>query len=135
MEQQDTPEEALVQEKEQSPDPNRGRGEKRDREGGKANTPIKPPERRRKYVPAIMMLVGGSFGSVTAYLLGYEMNLFLGITLFSLLFFFVLGNVFVLMLDKFDDQIEKARMDEGEVIEKEGTEEPGETEQAGESVS
>ena len=86
-------------------------------------------------MPAIMMLAGGTVGSVTAYLLGYEMNVFLAITLFCLIIFYVLGNVFVLMLDKFDDQIEKARMDEGEVIEKEGTEEPGETEQAGESVS
>ena len=77
-----------------------------------------PPEKRRKYIPAILMLFGGAVGSITTFVFGYEMNVFLGVTLFALILFYIIGCLYVFMLDRFDEQIEKARMDEGEVIEK-----------------
>ena len=77
-----------------------------------------PPEKRRKYIPAILMLFGGAVASITTFLFGYEMNVFLGVTLLSLILFYIGGCLYVFMLDRFDEQIEKARMDEGEVFEK-----------------
>ena len=98
-------------------------------EDGKAAKPEKPPERRRKYIPAILMLFGGAVGSFTTFYFGYDMNVFLGVTLLCLILFHTAGSLYVYMLDRFDEQIEKARLDEGEVIEKD--EEPHEDDQDG----
>lgn len=84
------------------------------------------PEKKRKYIPPILMLSAGAAAAITAFHFSYEIKDFLLVVLLTMLVFFFIGSIIVFMLDRFDKQIEKALLDEGEVIEKEPEEEGSE---------
>lgn len=88
---------------------------------------------KRKYLPLILMLLAGAITAIVTYVKQYPMIQRLSALLAVLLVFYVLGSIFVWLLDTFEKQNEKAALDDGEVIEKEveatdDTEEASETE-------
>lgn len=88
---------------------------------------------KRKYLPLILMLLAGAITAIVTYVKQYTMIQRLSALLAVLLVFYVLGSIFVWLLDTFEKQNEKAALDDGEVIEKEveatdDTEEASETE-------
>lgn len=74
--------------------------------------------RKRKLIPPFVMLFAGAIVSIMLRVLQYELKDMLIILLCVLIGFYFAGSVLKWMLDQFEEQIEKARMDEGEVIEK-----------------
>ncbi|MCH5274789.1 MAG: hypothetical protein J1E65_03025 [Lachnospiraceae bacterium] len=87
---------------------------------------------KRKYLPLILMLLAGAITAIITYVKQYAMIQRLSALLAVLLVFYVLGSIFVWLLDTFEKQNEKAALDEGEVIEKE-VEAADDTEEASES--
>ena len=83
----------------------------------------------RKYMPLILMLAAGAITSIITYIMNYTTIQKLLALLLVLVVFYVLGSVLKWALDTFDAQNEKAALDEGEVIEKDGEKEPEEKEQ------
>lgn len=81
--------------------------------------------KRRRLIPPFVMLSAGAVTSITMRLLHYETKTMLIILLCVLIGFYMAGDVIRYMLDKFEQQIEAAGMEEGEVIEKELAEEDG----------
>lgn len=81
--------------------------------------------RKRKLIPPFVMLLAGAIVSIMLRVMQYELKDMLIILLCVLIGFYVAGSVLKWMLDQFEDQIEKARMDEGEVIEKDPEVEDG----------
>ena len=69
------------------------------------------------------MLSAGAVSSITMRMMHYETQTMLIILLCVLLGFYVAGSVIKYMLDKFEEQIEEANREKGEVIEKELAEE------------
>ncbi len=78
--------------------------------------------RKRKLIPPFVMLLAGAITSITMRILQYEMKTMLIILLCVLLGFYFAGCVLQTMLDRFERQIEEAHMEEGEVIEKDPSE-------------
>lgn len=74
--------------------------------------------RKRKLIPPFVMLSAGAIVSIMLRVMQYELKDMLIILLCVLLGFYFAGSVLKWMLDQFEEQIEKDRMDEGEVIEK-----------------
>ena len=68
------------------------------------------------------MLLAGAVTSITMRVLHYETKTMLIILLCVLVGFYFAGCVLKTMLDRFERQIEEAHMEEGEVIEKEPSE-------------
>lgn len=85
--------------------------------------------KKRKLIPPFIMLLSGAITSITMYLWHYELKDMLIVLLCVLLVFYFAGEIIKWMFDRFEAQIEQARMDEGEVIEKE----PDESENTGET--
>ena len=81
--------------------------------------------RRRRLIPPFVMLSAGAITSITMRILHYETKTMLIILLCVLVGFYAAGSVIRYMLDKFEEQIEAANMEEGEVIEKDLAEEDG----------
>lgn len=83
--------------------------------------------KKRKLIPPFVMLSAGAIASITMFALHYRLNNMLVILLCVLIVFYIAGGLLKWMLDHFEAQIEEARMEEGEVIEKEPDEgaEPG----------
>ena len=79
--------------------------------------------KKRRLIPPFVMLSAGAVTSITMRILHYEMKTMLIILLCVLVGFYIAGSVIQYMLDKFEQQIEEAGMEEGEVIEKELAEE------------
>lgn len=79
--------------------------------------------KKRRLIPPFVMLTAGAITSITMRILHYEMKTMLIILLCVLLGFYMAGSVIKYMLDKFEEQILDASMEEGEVIEKELAEE------------
>ena len=79
--------------------------------------------KKRRLIPPFVMLTAGAITSITMRILHYEMKTMLIILLCVLLGFYMAGSVIKYMLDKFENQILEASMEEGEVIEKELAEE------------
>lgn len=79
--------------------------------------------KKRRLIPPIIMLSAGAATSITMRILHYEMKTMLLILLCVLVGFYIAGCVIKGMLDRFERQIEEAGMEEGEVIEKELTDE------------
>ena len=84
--------------------------------------------KKRRLIPPFVMLSAGAVISITMRILHYETKTMLIILLCVLVGFYIAGSVIKYMLDKFEQQIEEASMEEGEVIEKELAEEDKEQE-------
>lgn len=78
--------------------------------------------KKRRLIPAFTTLLAGAVVSVTMRLLHYELQTMLIVLLCVLLGFYFVGRILQIMLDKFEIQIQEAQMEEGEVIEKEPSE-------------
>lgn len=78
--------------------------------------------KKRRLIPAFVTLLAGAVVSVTMRLLHYELQTMLIVLLCVLLGFYFVGRILQIMLDKFEIQIQEAQMEEGEVIEKEPSE-------------
>lgn len=81
--------------------------------------------KKRRLIPPFVMLSAGAVTSITMRILHYETKTMLIILLCVLVGFYIAGSVIKYMLDKFEQQIEAANMEEGEVIEKELEQEDG----------
>lgn len=81
--------------------------------------------KKRRLIPPFVMLFAGAIVSIALRILQYELKDMLIILLCVLIGFYIAGSVLKWMLDQFEEQIEKARMDEGEVIEKDLEDEDG----------
>lgn len=75
--------------------------------------------RKRRLIPPFVMLLAGAIVSITMRILHYDLMTMLIVLLCVLLGFYFVGRILQIMLDKFEQQIEEAHMEEGEVIEKE----------------
>ena len=85
----------------------------------------KESAKKRKLIPPFVMLLAGAIISITMFLRHYESKTMLTTLLWVLIVFFIAGEILKWMLDRFEAQIEEARMEEGEVIEKEPDEADG----------
>ena len=90
--------------------------------------------RKRKLIPPFVMLFAGAVVSITLWYMHYDLKDMLIILLCVLLGFYFAGSVIKWMLDQFEAKIEKERMEEGKIIEKDleaedGTEKDAETEE------
>ena len=73
---------------------------------------------KMKLIPPFVMLLAGAIVSITLRCMHYELKDMLVILLCVLLGFYFAGSVIKWMLDQFEAQIEKERMEEGKMIEK-----------------
>ncbi len=78
--------------------------------------------KKRKLIPAFVMLLAGAIVSITMRFLHYELQTMLIVLLCVLSGFYFVGRILQIMLDRFEIQIHEAQMEEGEVIEKEPSE-------------
>ena len=89
---------------------------------------------KRKLIPPFVMLFAGAVVSITLWCIHSALKDMLIILLCVLLGFYFAGSVIKWMLDQFEAQIEKERMEDGEIIEKDleaedGTENDAEAEE------
>ncbi|MDE6750891.1 MAG: hypothetical protein K2K21_17775 [Lachnospiraceae bacterium] len=75
--------------------------------------------KRRKVIPPFIMLSAGAIVSIVMFVLRYQLKDMLIILLCVLVVFYIAGELIKWMFDRFEAQIEEARLEEGEVIEKE----------------
>lgn len=75
--------------------------------------------RKRRLIPPFVMLFAGAVVSITMRMLHYDLQTMLIVLLCVLLGFYFVGRILQIMLDRFEQQIQDAHMEEGEVIEKE----------------
>ncbi len=75
--------------------------------------------RKRRLIPPFVMLFAGAVVSITMRILHYDLQTMLIVLLCVLLGFYFVGRILQIMLDRFEQQIQEAHMEEGEVIEKE----------------
>ncbi len=78
--------------------------------------------KKRRLIPPFVMLLAGAITSITMRILHYDLKTMLIILLCVLVGFYFAGCVLQTMLDRFERQIEEAHMEEGEVIEKDPSE-------------
>ena len=98
--------------------------------------------KKRKLIPPFVMLLAGAITSITMFLLHYNSKDMLVTLLWVLIVFYIAGELLKWMLDRFESEIEKARMEAGEVYEKDSegvhtavrTDETGQTESNEKSV-
>ncbi len=76
-------------------------------------------KKKRRLIPAMVTLSAGAIVSITMRFLHYELQTMLIVLLFVLSGFYFVGRILQIMLDRFEEQIHEAQMEEGEVIEKE----------------
>ena len=107
------PEEGLEPEEEIETAAQREAREKREEEERRAKA------RKRRLIPPFVMLLAGAVVSITMRMLHYELQTMLIVLLCVLLGFYFVGRILQIMLDRFEQQIQDAHMEEGEVIEKE----------------
>ena len=74
--------------------------------------------RKRRLIPPFVMLFAGAVVSIMR-MLHYDLQTMLIVLLCVLLGFYFVGRILQIMLDRFEQQIQDAHMEEGEVIEKE----------------
>lgn len=87
---------------------------------------------KTKQIPLVVMLFAGAVASITTTLMHYELETSLWILLAVLLVFYVVGCVLQRTIDSFENANaklaeEESVSDEGEVIEKEASEDASET--------
>ncbi|MCM1261602.1 MAG: hypothetical protein NC313_02690 [Butyrivibrio sp.] len=75
--------------------------------------------KKRKLIPPFAMLSAGAVVSITMFVQHYEVKDMLIVLLCVLIAFYIAGELVKWMFDRFEAQIEAARLEEGEVIEKE----------------
>jgi len=75
--------------------------------------------RKRRLIPPFVMLLAGAVVSIYMRILRYDLQTMLTVLLCVLLGFYFVGRILQIMLDRFEQQIQDAHMEEGEVIEKE----------------
>ena len=107
------PEEGLEPEEEIETAAQREAREKREEEERRAKA------RKRRLIPPFVMLFAGAVVSITMRILHYDLQTMLVVLLCVLLGFYFVGRILQIMLDRFEQQIQEAHMEEGEVIEKE----------------
>lgn len=78
--------------------------------------------KKRRLIPAFVTLLAGAIVSITMRFLHYELQTMLIVLLCVLSGFYFVGRILQIMLDRFEIQIHEAQMEEGEVIEKEPSE-------------
>lgn len=78
--------------------------------------------KKRRLIPAFVTLLAGAIVSITMRVLHYELQTMLIVLLCVLSGFYFVGRILQIMLDRFEIQIHEAQMEEGEVIEKEPSE-------------
>ena len=79
----------------------------------------------RKMIPLTLMLVAGAICSIVCFVQGYDAFTMLLALFIVLLVFYFLGCVIKRMMEKFEEENEARAKEEGEVIEKESSEENG----------
>lgn len=77
----------------------------------------------RKIMPLILMLTAGAVTCIITFIKGYPTAVKLSLLFAVLLLFYFLGSILKMTLDFFEAQNAKRLQEEGEVIEKESTEE------------
>lgn len=77
---------------------------------------------KRKYLPLLLMLTAGAVTCIITFIRRYSLLKKLVSLFVVMLIFFVLGSVLKWTLDYFEEQNEKRRLEEGDVIEKENGE-------------
>lgn len=75
--------------------------------------------KKRRQIPPFIMLSAGAVVSIAMFVLRYKLKDMLIILLCVLVVFYIAGELIKWMFDRFEAQIEEARLEEGEVIEKE----------------
>lgn len=75
--------------------------------------------KKRKLIPPFIMLFAGAVISIAMFAQHYNTKDMLLILLCVLVVFYIAGELIKWMFDRFEAQIEEARLEEGEVIEKE----------------
>lgn len=75
--------------------------------------------KKRKLIPPFVMLSAGAIISIAMFVMHYKTKDMLMILLCVLVVFYIAGELIKWMFDRFEAQIEEARLEEGEVIEKE----------------
>ncbi len=113
---EEEPEEGLEPEDEIETAAEREAREKREEEERQAKA------RKRRLIPPFVMLLAGAVVSIYMRILRYDLQTMLTVLLCVLLGFYFVGRILQIMLDRFEQQIEEAHMEEGEVIEKEPSE-------------
>ena len=76
----------------------------------------------KKYMPLMMMLVAGAVTSIITFILDYTIPKKLFSLVIVLVVFYIFGSILKSVITKFEQQNAKAALDEGEVVEKEQTE-------------
>lgn len=80
----------------------------------------------RKMIPLTLMLVAGAICSIVCFAQGYDAYTMLWALFIVLLVFFVLGSVIKRVMEQFEKENEEKSKEQGEVIEKESSDENGE---------
>lgn len=86
----------------------------------------------RKMIPLALMLVAGAICSIVCIVHGYDVFTMLLALFIVLLVFYVLGCVIKRVMEAFERENEERNKEEGEVIEKEASDENSETTSEGE---
>lgn len=73
----------------------------------------------RKNLPLLLMLIAGAVTSIYTFIRQYSVLTKLVSLFVVMLVFFLLGSVLKWMIETFEEENEKRRLEEGEVIEKE----------------
>ena len=81
----------------------------------------------RKMIPLTLMLIAGAICSIVCFAQGYDAFTMLLALFIVLLVFYVLGSVIKRVMEKFEIENEEKSKEEGEVIEKESSDENGES--------
>lgn len=75
---------------------------------------------KTKFIPAIVMLLGGSVACIVAFINHYSLKDMLSVVCLALVIFLFIGVIVRLILDSFELPKESLVDDEGEVVEKQG---------------
>ncbi len=81
----------------------------------------------RKMIPLALMLVAGAICSIVCIVQGYDVFTMLLALFIVLLVFYILGCIIKRVMEAFERENEEKNKEEGEVIEKEASDENGET--------
>lgn len=80
-------------------------------------------KKRRKLITPIVMLSAGAVVSITMFVNGYESSSMLKILLLTLVLFYIIGSLIRWMFEVFEKENKEKLLEQGEVIQKAGTEE------------
>lgn len=75
---------------------------------------------KTKFIPAVVMLLGGAVACIVTFLNNYSLEEMLSVLIIALIVFLILGVVIRLIIDSFELPDDNRVDDEGEVVEKQG---------------